>query len=130
MPPMIHMLGPTMEPDLPNAFISELPEDLYKAGRVPPIPIIFSRAEDETGFVLQKMRYGTLQLVRRNWFDWMPQSLQLGVRGKKTGGIPTENEKRASLKKLMQFYFKKSTLPQLRLKRDMIGFADVRKSNP
>lgn len=48
------MLSPTIEPDLPGAFITELPEVLYEKGEVNPIPLIMSRAQDEAGMVLQR----------------------------------------------------------------------------
>lgn len=108
------MLGPTIEPDIPNAFISELPEILYEQGKVPPIPVIFTRAEDETSFVMVADR-PFLPIFGALWNDWMPKFFQIGMRSNK-GKIASFEESQVSLMKLNKFYFNKTSAPRFLLK--------------
>ncbi len=114
MPPFSKMLGPTIEPDLPNAFISELPEVLYEQGKVPPIPVIFTRAEDETSFMVVPDR-PFLPILGALWNDMMPKFFQIGMRGNK-GKMASFEESQVSLLKVNKFYFNKTSAPRFLLK--------------
>lgn len=125
MPPLSKMLGPTLEPGLPNAFISELPEVLYEQGKVPPIPVIFTRAEDEISFMMSAFR-PFLPILGTLWNDWMPKFFQIGMRSNK-GKIASSEESQVSLIKVNKFYFNKTSAPRFLLKNrnEYIAFTNV-----
>ncbi|ODM91216.1 Esterase E4, partial [Orchesella cincta] len=54
VPPL--QFRPVIEPRIPSAFISELPEVQYRKGKVPPIPLVVTRSRDEVMLVVARLR--------------------------------------------------------------------------
>ncbi|CAL8134348.1 unnamed protein product [Orchesella dallaii] len=115
---------PTVEPDVPSAFISERPEDLYRQGKVAPIPMIITRSLDETRLETLQLRFTILQLVRPIYFRFIPFILHFGMRSANKSVNIRENQQQF-LKYVHKFYFKKRTPPNSLFERDFSSFNDM-----
>ncbi|ODM97429.1 Venom carboxylesterase-6 [Orchesella cincta] len=122
-PPGSLMLGPTLEPDVPSAFITELPEEQYKKGKVLPIPLIMTRTDSEDRTVFLAFRYTAFPLLSMRWSSWAPKLFQLFLRSSTRKA--TVEESQQSLLKVTEFYFNKSTPPNFFRNADFVQFTNL-----
>jgi len=122
-PPKIFQ--PTVEPDIPTAFITERPEDMYlNSSKVAPIPMIITRAWDETRLQTMQLRYTLLQLIRPIYFRFIPAILHFGNRASDRN-LNVREHQTQYLRKVHQFYFNKTTTPNFLVERDFVSFCDM-----
>ncbi|CAL8134354.1 unnamed protein product [Orchesella dallaii] len=110
---------PVVEPKIPSAFISELPEVQYRKRKVPPIPMIVSRTRDESALIIARLGI-PLTLMRSRYYDLVPQALHTYFRNtdRKVG----KEEGRRSLETVNMFYFNKTSPPNFLARREFKQF--------
>ncbi|CAL8127160.1 unnamed protein product [Orchesella dallaii] len=123
MPPGSSSLGPTLEPNLTSSFISELPEELYRRGKVLPIPLIMTRSDSEDRTVFMAFRYTLLPALSRRWSTWAPKLFRVCLRTSKQEA--TIEESQQSLLQLTEFYFNKTTPPNFMRNIDYRQFTSL-----
>ncbi|ODM91224.1 Venom carboxylesterase-6 [Orchesella cincta] len=115
---------PTIEPDVPSAFISERPEDLYRQGKVAPIPMIITRSLDETRLQTIQARYTLLQMITPIYFRFLPTVLHLGMRAADKN-VSIRKYQQQFVKQVHELYFNRTTRPNFLIERDFSSFCDM-----
>ncbi|ODM93583.1 Esterase FE4 [Orchesella cincta] len=119
------MFNPTLEFGGNSSFLSRKPEEVYKSGDVPPIPVIITRTSREScGFLTlgRGVIAPVLSIPQVYNFIFPKVFKMMGTSGDRN---VSEAEGRKSLEVLNRIYFNKNTTPNLLRRKEWWQFCDM-----